>query len=112
MPTQRLRNEPVPPPLKVEEARERAIYIRSQIKIVNDYKKEGKTQEELKTLVPEFVRDFPHLFLMLSGEETYSEDTLQTMLKMLDKMSSNHLTQHDASVQVGTHLMKNYIQPK
>jgi len=111
MPTRRLREEPPPPPLKVEEARERALYIRSQIQKVALHKKEGMSQEELKLCVPDFVRDFPHLFLMVSGEETYNEDTLETMLKMLDKMSSSHITQHDASVQVGTHLMNNYIQP-
>ena len=111
MPPKRLKEEPPPPPIKPKEAEERAIYIREQIAKVEQYKNEGVEYETIKELVPDFVRDFPHLFLMVSSNDKYQKETLNTMLTMLDTMGTSVITQHDASIKVGQHLMENYITP-
>ena len=48
---------------------------------------------------------------MVSSKDGYNKETLDTMLKMMDKMASSSLTQHNASIKVGEHLMKTFVKP-
>jgi hypothetical protein len=105
----KLRDEPPPPPLQPKEAKDRAVFIRDNIKIVESLRDNGKTFDEIKEAVPEFANNFPHLFIMLTTKDGYSEQTLKTMLTMLDKMASSNVTQHEASINVGTHLKNKFI---
>jgi hypothetical protein len=105
----KLRDEPPPPPLQPNEAKDRAVFIRDNIKIVESLRDKGKTFDEIKDAVPEFANNFPHLFIMLTSKDGYSEQTLKTMLTMIDKMASSNLTQHEASINVGTHLKNKFI---
>lgn len=107
----RLREEPPPPPLQPEQASMRAAFIRDNIRIVERLKNEGKTFDEMKEATPEFANNFPHLFIMVASDEGYNKETLKTMLNMIDKMASSQISQHDASVKVGEHLMKSYAKP-
>lgn len=107
----RLKDEPPPPPLTADQAKERASFIRNEITKVTILKREGKTFDELKEAVPEFANNYPHLFIMLTSEEGYDEATLHTMLVMLDRMASNKVDQHDASVVVGKCLASQYMKP-
>ena len=107
----KLRDEPPPPPLQAHEAKDRAIYIRDSIKIVEKLRNEGKSFEEMKAGAPDFANNFPHLFIMVTSNDGYNSETITTMLTMIDKMAQSKITQHDASVKVGEHLMKNYVKP-
>jgi hypothetical protein len=109
--TRRLRDEPPPPPLEAQQAKDRAIFIRDNIKIVEKLRDEGKSFDEMKEATPEFANNFPHLFIMVTSKEGYDKETMKTMLSMIDKMAQLKITQHDASVKVGEHLMKNYVKP-
>ena len=107
----RLREEPPPPPLEPQQASDRAVFIRDNIRIVERLRDEGKTFDEMKEATPEFANNFPHLFIMVSSKDGYNKETLKTMLTMIDKMASSQISQHDASVKVGEHLMRNYAKP-
>jgi hypothetical protein len=65
----------------------------------------------MKEATPDFANNFPHLFIMVSSKDGYNKETLKTMLAMMDKMASSQMSQHDASVKVGEHLMKKYAKP-
>lgn len=106
----RLKDEPPPPPLTADQAKDRAIFIRNEIRKVTILKRQGKTFDELKEAVPEFANNYPHLFIMVTSEEGYDEETLHTMLVMLDRMASNKVDQHDASVVVGKRLASQYMK--
>lgn len=111
MNSKRLRDEPPPPPLTSSEAKERAAFIRGEITKVTVLKRQGKTFNELKEACSEFANNFPHLFIMITSDEGYSEETLHTMLVMLDRMAENKVSQHDASVIVGKHVAHRYMKP-
>jgi hypothetical protein len=92
-------------------AAERAAYIRAMIKRVGDFKKEGKTTEQIQERLPEFAKEYPHLFVMLTKDEAYDASNLQTMLAMLDRMGQGNMNTHQASVIVGQRLANKYFHP-
>ena len=91
-------------------AAERAAYVRTMVKRTSDYKAEGRTVDQIKELLPEFVRDYPHLFDMVTQQEGFDASSLQVMLAMLDRMGQGNLNQHQATVIVGERLAKKYIK--
>lgn len=91
-------------------ATERALYVRAMVKRVDELKAAGRSTEDIKTLVPEFHRDYPYLFEMLTDNTTYDKGSLNTMLSMLDRMGQGSLNHHQASVIVGQRLAHKYIK--
>ena len=91
-------------------ATERASYIRAMVKRTQELQAAGRSLDEIKTLLPEFVRDYPHLYETIVGS-AFDPNTLQTMLAMLDKMGNGQLNHHQATVIVGQRLAQKYIQP-
>lgn len=91
-------------------AAERAIYIRAMVKRTQELRAAGRSLDDIKALLPEFVRDYPHLFETVTGSE-FDQNTLQTMLLMLDRMGEGQLNHHQATVIVGKRLAQKYIQP-
>jgi hypothetical protein len=79
----------------------------------------AEVEEALRTETPaqvssrfaEWQQEFPRIFEMLLTR-TYPRDTLEMMLKNLEKMESGTLSQHDASVAVGTVLVDTYVKPQ
>ena len=106
-----LKDEPPPPPLEPQEAKDRSIFIRDLVNQVETYKSEGKTFDEMKILVPQLANNYPHLFVMITSKEPYDKNTLEIMIRMLEQMGKSKLDQNTASMAVGTHLMKKYIKP-
>jgi succinate dehydrogenase flavin-adding protein (antitoxin of CptAB toxin-antitoxin module) len=90
-------------------ATERAAYVRAMVKRAIDYKAEGRGVAEIRELLPEFVRDYPNLFEMVTQEEGYDRANLQTMLTMLERMGQGNLNQHQATVIVGQRLAQKYF---
>jgi hypothetical protein len=109
MAQRKLRDEPPPPPLEPQQAKDRSVFIRENIKIVEKLRDEGKSFDEMKEAASEFANNFPHLFIMVSSKDGYDSSTLELMLKMIDSMGSSKISQHDASIKVGEVLMKNHI---
>lgn len=91
-------------------AAERAAYIRAMCKRAAEYKAAGRRPPEIRALLPEFARDYPYLFDMVTSQEGFDAGNLNTMLAMLDRMGSNQLNHHQATVIVGQRLAQKYFR--
>ena len=91
-------------------ATERATYVRAMATRVGELKAMNRSVDEIKAQLPEFVRDYPHLFETLTGSE-YDPSTLQSMLALLERMGNGSLNHHQATVIVGKRLAQKYIRP-
>ena len=87
---------------------ERVTYVRAMINRVFEYQQAGRTVAQIKTLLPEFIEEYRHLFEMITQPEGYDKAQLQGMLALLDKMGTGRLTQHQASVVVGKQILEKY----
>lgn len=93
-------------------AKQRAEYVRAMVNRAETYKADGLGKEEITERLPEFARDYPHLFETVLGDEPYHKNSLTTMLAMLDKMGEGDLSQHQASVIVGQRLVQTFVKPQ
>ena len=58
-----------------------------------------------------YKTEFPSIFgMILKGG--YKKDLLEMMLKQLEKMEAGTVSQHDASVAVGTVLVEKIVKPQ
>jgi hypothetical protein len=91
-------------------AKERIEFVKKMIGLVRIYKGERLSKGEIQERVPEFARDYPHLFNMVmdSSDSEFDKQNLAMMLGLLEKMNSGALSQHQASVIVGDRLLKKY----
>ena len=87
---------------------ERLKYVQSMIQRVFEYQQAGRTIAQIKTLLPEFVEEYRHLFEMITQPEGYDKNQLHSMLTLLGKMSSGKISQHQASMLVGQQLLGKY----
>lgn len=99
-------------PLTVQQARTRHTFVMREIDKIRKLLGEGKSSEEIQEVVPEFAKQFPKLFEKLTSGETYNENSLRTLLTMLDRMGTGQLSQDQASQIVGQRMVDTYIKPK
>ena len=92
-------------------AAERAIYIRAMVTRAQELKASGRSIDQIKEQLPEFSRDYSHLFDTVTRSEEYDASTLNTMLAMLDRMGQGGLNHHQATVIVGQRLAQKHIRP-
>ncbi len=92
-------------------AAERAAYVRAMVARTGELKRAGRSLEEIRQLLPEFARDYQHLFEMVTASEGYDATHLNMMLTMLDRMGQGNLTHHQATVIVGDRTMKKFVRP-
>jgi hypothetical protein len=93
-------------------AAERAKYARSMVKRVQEFQKAGRPVEQIKEILPEFVRDYPQLFSMLTQPEGYDKASLESMLTLLDRIGGGSMNHHQASVIVGHQLIEKFVKPQ
>jgi hypothetical protein len=94
-------------------AKERAAYVRATVKRVKELKASGRTVYQIEQQLPEFKRDHPYLFEMVTDNDSYDEASLETMLAMLDRMGDGKINHHQAATIVGQRLASKYgIVPK
>ena len=91
-------------------ATERAIYIRAMVKRVQELQASGRTIYEIKNLLPEFNRDHPYLFEMVTEHDDFDQASLNTMLTMLERMGQGDMNHHQATVVVGKRLAEKFIK--
>ena len=91
-------------------ATERAAYIRAMVNRAEELKTAGRSAEDIKVQLPEFYRDYPHLFETIQQPD-YDRNSLQTMLALMDRMGEGTMNHHQATVVVGKRLAQKYIQP-
>jgi len=87
---------------------ERVVYVKTMIAYVEELQTKGKTLDEIKVEVPEFIEKYKYLFEMITKEGGYDKQNLKTMLVLLEKMDKG-LSQHQASVIIGKKLSDKYI---
>jgi hypothetical protein len=97
-------------PLKFN-ASERSDFIRSHVAHINKMITIGRSNEEIKSVFPEFAEQYPALLEMLLRPSGFDEKSLSLMISMLEKMGSGKTSQHEASIKVGQHLMDTYVKP-
>ncbi len=86
----------------------RSQYVRAMVARVLEYRRERKSDDEIKERLPEFAKEYKHLFEMLTAPEGFDQRNLDIMLAMLDRMGAGALSQHEASVIVGKRLFDQY----
>lgn len=91
-------------------ATERAAYIRAMVNRAEELKTAGRSAEDIKAQLPEFYRDYPHLFDTIQQPD-YDRNSLQTMLALMDRMGEGTMNHHQATVVVGKRLAQKYIRP-
>jgi|APGre2960657373_1045057.scaffolds.fasta_scaffold03330_1 hypothetical protein len=67
-------------------------------------------QRIFRKIYPEFAEQYPSMFNM-ACEPSFDIDRLKFMLQMRDAVTSNKISQHNASVKVGENLFTEYIKP-
>lgn len=91
-------------------ATERAIYVRAMVKRTRELQTAGRTAYQIRELLPEFARDHPYLFEMITENPGYDQASLNTMLTMLERMGDGSMNHHQATVVVGQRLAEKYIK--
>lgn len=91
-------------------AAERAAYVRAMVTRVTDLKAQGRSTDAIREQLPEFARDYQHLFEMVTASEGYDSTHLNMMLTMLDRMGQGSLTHHQATVIVGDRTAKKFVR--
>ena len=90
-------------------AKERATYVRGMVRKVQELKTAGRDTDDIEAELPDFKRDHPHLFEMLTSPEGYDASMLDMMLSMLDRMGEGQVNHHKASVAIGQRLSQVYL---
>lgn len=89
--------------------RERIKYIRERITEIRRLRALYQTDTQIKEALGSFVTQYPTLFQM-AVEPHFDESKLNMMLGVMDKMADG-MTQHQASVIVGQHLVDTFVKP-
>ncbi len=89
---------------------ERAKYVRNNLDLIKNWKRQRVTKNEIQERIPQFAREYPMLF-QKATEPNPDISMINGMLAMLDHMAAGKINQHQASVVVGKALHKKYIAP-
>jgi hypothetical protein len=94
-------------------ATERSSFIKDHIVKVTTMLKTGNSSlDDIKAVFPEFCEQYPNILEMITRPGGYDQRSLDLMLKMLEKMGQGKASQHEASIQVGQHLLNTYVKPQ
>jgi hypothetical protein len=88
---------------KSQRAREMILDIEDAMKT--------KTPVQISADFAEYQKEFPSIFAMLLKKD-YRRDILAMMVDQLDKMERGDISQHNASVNVGTMLVDRIVKPQ
>ncbi len=89
------------------DAMTRSSFLKTAVNDVLQMKSEGKSEEFIRSAVPEMANRYPELFRkLMSGEEI---TPLLGMIALLDKIGSGEVSHHGASVAVGRALAERYM---
>lgn len=85
----------------------RAKFIRDSVKQIQYMLADDKTEADIRAACSSFASSYPELFKKLLTGEDISQ--LNSMLHMLDQMATGNLTQHQASMIIGTRLAEKFL---
>lgn len=78
--------------------------------IIDDIRTNLNTKAFFTEKYPDFAKHYPTLFEKLF-DQNLDITTLRYMLNQKEKMNTHKLTEHDASIKVGTLLVDKYVKP-
>jgi hypothetical protein len=93
-------------------ATERSAFVKEHIEKVSRMVKEKYSVDDIKAVFPEFCEQYPNILEMITRPGGYDQRSLDLMIKMLEKMGRGAASQHEASIQVGQHLLNAYVKPQ
>ena len=93
-------------------ATERSKFIREHLQQISQMLQSKHTLDDVKSVFPDFCEQYPNLLEMLTRPGGYDQRSLELMIRMLEKMGEGRASQHEASIQVGQHLLEAYVKPQ
>lgn len=75
----------------------------------------GEIRKTLGKRYPNMADNYPAIFeLAFKPDKEWNSDIqkLETMVNMASKVKNNEISQHDASVKIGTELVDKYVKPQ
>jgi hypothetical protein len=94
----------------IEEREPRSIRVRRMVVEVEAALR-NETPAQVSARFADWQTEFPKIFEMVLTR-SYPREVLEMMLKNLEKMESGNLSQHNASVAVGTVLVDTFVKPQ
>lgn len=89
---------------------ERAREVRKILDDIPPLVRRGATLDTIRARYPEWAEKFPELLKKICEKSDLTP--IRTMLKMLDHMSEGRISQHQASIVVGQHLVDRFVKPQ
>jgi len=93
-------------------ATERSAFVKDHVQKIVTMVKDKHTLDNIKAVFPEFCEAYPNILEMITRPTGYDQRSLDLMIKMLEKMGQGNASQHEASIQVGQHLLNSYVKPQ
>jgi|UniRef100_A0A6C0DHZ1 hypothetical protein len=93
-------------------ATERSAFVKDHIEKISKMLKDRHSMDDVKSVFPEFCEQYPNILEMISRPGGYDQRSLDLMIRMLEKMGEGRASQHEASIQVGQHLLNAYVKPQ
>lgn len=93
-------------------ATERSSFVKTHVEKVSKMLKEKHSLDDIKAVFPEFCEQYPNILEMITRPGGYDQRSLDIMIKLLEKMGQGAKSQHEASIQIGQHLLNTYVKPQ
>jgi hypothetical protein len=93
-------------------ATERSSFVKTHVEKVSKMLKDKHSLDDIKAVFPEFCEQYPNIMEMITRPGGYDQRSLDMMIKLLEKMGQGAKSQHEASIQVGQHLLNTYVKPQ
>jgi len=93
-------------------ATERSSFVKTHVEKISKMVKDKHSLDDIKAVFPEFCEQYPNILEMITRPGGYDQRSLDMMVKMLEKMGQGAKSQHEASIQIGQHLLNTYVKPQ
>jgi hypothetical protein len=93
-------------------ASERSAFVKDHIVKITAMLNSNYSVDDIKAVFPEFCEQYPNILEMITRPGGYDQRSLDIMIKLLEKMGQGIKSQHEASFQVGQHLLNTYVKPQ
>ena len=93
-------------------ATERSSFVKTHVEKVSKMLKDKHSLDDIKAVFPEFCEQYPNILEMITRPGGYDQRSLDMIIKLLEKMGQGAKSQHEASIQVGQHLLNTYVKPQ
>jgi hypothetical protein len=93
-------------------ATERSSFVKTHVEKISKMVKDKHSLDDIKAVFPEFCEQYPNILEMITRPGGYDQRSLDMMIKLLEKMGQGAKSQHEASIQIGQHLLNTYVKPQ